>query len=201
MVMRKASKRLEKPVTKRGDSRTSLHAVPEPAAGQALAGGDAAVQSGLYDKAIGLFRSGAFAQAKEVFDKAATGPTLEIAHSARAHSRMCEQRMERAVAPLHGAEDYYNYGVALLNRGELETAGKHLEKAVALSPGQDHYHYTLALCCGLRRDLQQAYAHLKRAIELQPRNRAHARNDPDFASFVRQQPLVGLLFPDGPNPA
>lgn len=199
--MRKASKRLEKPVIKGRDPRTSVHAVPDRAAGGALAGGDAAIQSGLYDKAIGLFRSGAFAQAKEVFDKAAAGPTLEIAHSARAHARMCEQRMERATAPLHSAEDYYNYGVALLNRGELETAGKHLEKAVALSPGQDHYHYTLALCCGLRRDLQQAYTHLKQAIELQPRNRAHARNDPDFASFVRQPPLVALLFPDGTDPA
>jgi tetratricopeptide (TPR) repeat protein len=158
-------------------------------------------QSGFFEKAIALFHAGNFQKAKALFEKAAAGPAREVAHSAKIHARICEQRTNKAAPSLTSADDYYNYGVALLNRRELEAAEKHLERAVNLAPNQDHLYYALALCSGLRGDIQQAHANLKRAIELQPRNRAQARNDPDFADLLQQPLLEELLFPERGHPA
>jgi hypothetical protein len=44
--------------------------------------------------------------------------------------------------------------------------------------------------------MQQARESLKRAIDLDPRNRVRARNDPDFAEFAHQPAIVSLLFPE-----
>ena len=37
---------------------------------------------------------------------------------------------------------------------------------------------------------------LKRAIEIQPRNRIAARQDADFAGIANQSPLDRLLYPE-----
>ena len=44
--------------------------------------------------------------------------------------------------------------------------------------------------------MQAAHDHLKRAIDIQPRNRIAARQDADFASFCNLPPLDRLLFPE-----
>lgn len=153
-------------------------------------------QGTLFEEAIGLFHREDFGHAKELFEKAATGPAFEMAHAARVHARMCEQRIDRSAPALATADDHYNYAVALINRNELQAAEKHLREAARLTPTGDHIHYALALTRGLHGDMQQARESLKRAIELDPRNRIHARNDPDFAEFARHPTMVSLLFPE-----
>lgn len=155
-----------------------------------------AKQGGLFEQAIGLFHREDYRQAKELFEKASTGPALDMAHAARVHARMCEQRIDRSAPALATADDHYNYAVALINRNELQAAEKHLREAVRLTPNADHIHYALALAGGMRGDMQQARDSLKRAIELDPRNRIHARNDPDFAGFAHQPAILSLLFPE-----
>ena len=83
--------------------------------------------------------------------------------------------------------------MALINRRELPAAEKHLSDALALAPNADHIHYAMALSRGLRGDYQNARESLQRAIELEPRNRIHARNDADFAGFARQPAIASLL--------
>jgi tetratricopeptide (TPR) repeat protein len=153
-------------------------------------------QAGLFEEAIGLFHRQDYGRAKELFEKAAAGPVREVAHAARVHARMCEQRINRSAPALDTADDHYNYAVALINRNELSAAEKHLREGVRLAPNADHIHYALALARGLRGDMQQARESLKRAIDLDPRNRIHARNDPDFAELARQPAIVSLLFPE-----
>jgi tetratricopeptide (TPR) repeat protein len=153
-------------------------------------------QSETFDKAIALFRAGSFAQAKKLFEKVAAGPAREVAHAARVHAEICDRRLNRAAPAPSSAEDHYNLAVALINRRELDAAERHLEEAVKLAPNGDHIHYALALARGLQGQMQQAFDSLRRAIEIEPRNRAHARSDPDFAGFSHQQPLAALLFPD-----
>ena len=63
-----------------------------------------------------------------------------------------------------------------------------------MAPNADHVHYALALSRGLRGDIQRASESLKRAIEIQPKNRAQALGDPDFAGLVHQRPIAALLF-------
>jgi tetratricopeptide (TPR) repeat protein len=153
-------------------------------------------QSRLFEQAVGLFHGGNFAQAKRLFERAAGGPVREVAHVARVHVRICEKRLgEAAPAPV-GVEGLYDYAIALINQRELDAAERHLQQALKLAPNADHVHYALALARGLRGEILLACESLRRAIEIDPRNRAHARNDPDFAEFSHHPQLAALLFPD-----
>jgi len=177
------------PARKGKPAAVALADAPEPSVGPTE-------QSELFEQAIVRFRGGSFTQAKSLFEKAAKGPVLEVAHVARVRARICERRMgSEAPAPM-GAEDHYTYGIALINRRELDAAELHLQQALTLAPNGDHILYALALARGLRGEIQLACESLRRAIEIDPRNRTHARSDPDFAEFSHRQPLASLLFPD-----
>ncbi len=174
----------------RGDSGDGAAAAAAP--------GLLAEQSQLeaFDGAMRAFHAGDFTAALEAFERAERGPAREMAHSARVHARMCARRMGQPELALNTPEDHYNYAVALINERRLEQAEKHLLLAMAQNPKGDHLFYALALCRGLGGDADGAYANLKRAIDLQPRNKVAARNDPDFAEIGQQQPLAHLLYPE-----
>ena len=146
-----------------------------------------------FEEAIKLFRSQNFAQAKLAFERATEGPQREVAHNAKLHIAMCERRLQSENVNFATAEEHYDYGIARLNSRDLPTARRHFEAALALAPGGDHIYYGLALCCGLSGDLQGCYENLKRAIDLQPRNRLAARQDPDF-NVIGQHPVFHRLL-------
>jgi tetratricopeptide (TPR) repeat protein len=149
-----------------------------------------------FDEAMRAFHAGKYAPALELFQRAESGPGREVAHSARLHARMCVQRMVKPDLSLQTPDDHYNYAVALINERRLDQAEKHLLLAMAQAPGGDHLFYALALCRGLAGDMEGAYANMKRAMELQPRNKAIARNDPDFTDIGQRPPLARLLYPE-----
>jgi tetratricopeptide (TPR) repeat protein len=149
----------------------------------------------LYAEAMSRFHARDFPAARELFLRVAEDAPQEISHTARLHARVCEQRIGRQAPVLETAEDRYNYAVALINQRRLEEAQEHLQRAASESPDGDHILYAFALCAALRGDMTTAYQKLKRAIELQPRNRTTAQNDPDFAEFARTAPLRELVFP------
>lgn len=143
-----------------------------------------------------LFHKRDFAAAKTLFEKAAQGPAREIAHTAKLHLRMCEQRLNHAKADLRGTEDLYHYGIGLINTRKLSDAESTLRRALEGAPNADHVHYALALALGLQGKLDDASRHLQRAIQLEPKTRIVARNDADFLEFGRQSPLRELVFTD-----
>jgi|GEM_PF-347626 len=157
---------------------------------------DARTQVGMFDQAVRLFHNGDFGAALTLFERAASGPEREMAHAANLHARMCVRRLNRPDLTLRTADEHYDYAVALINERQLEQAERHLLLAIAQTPKADHLFYALALCRGLSGDLQGAHSNLKRAIELQPRNRAAAKNDPDFAEIAQLPPLSELLYPE-----
>jgi tetratricopeptide (TPR) repeat protein len=139
-----------------------------------------------------LFHEREFRQARDLFEKASSGPNREIVFAARTHQRMCEQRLEKSAVRLETPDDYYNYGVALTNERRLDEARKYLEKAVSMRSA-DHYEYALALCLGLEGDIDGAASHLRRAIELDPRNRSAVRKDSDFSELLQHAAFQAVL--------
>ena len=156
-------------------------------------------QLGRFEAGMKLFHSRKLQEAREHFKAAAEGPERDVAQRARLHLTMCERRLQQPAVNLRSAEDYYNYGVALLNTRNVSEARGHLEKALQLSPGADHIHYALAAAQALSGDLANAHDNLKRAIEIEPRNRILARQDADFAGLAGQPPFDSLLRPEKKN--
>ncbi len=149
-----------------------------------------------FEAAMKLFHARQFKEARDLFAQAARGPERDVANRSRLHLTMCERRLEHVTVTLGSAEDYYNYGVALINSRNLPEARVHLEKALEMSPAADHVHYALALAQALSGDVSNAHMHLKRAIELEPRNRLIARQDADFAPLANQPPYDALIYPE-----
>ena len=140
-----------------------------------------------------LFHARKFKEARDLFVQAAGGDERAIAHKSELHIRMCDQRLKEQPLELQTSEDHYNYAIAQINARNLLAAQQHLQSALLLDSNGDHIYYALALCHGLNGDLQGAHNNLKRAIELQPRNRITARQDADFAAIANQPEIAQLL--------
>lgn len=176
--------------------RRRLAVATADAASVAEAQNAAQTQLKIFEQAVRLFHTRKFAEARELFAKAQSGPNREMAHNAELHIRMCDRRLDQPAVDLKTAEEHYNYGVAMINARNLAEAHHHLETALQLEPQADYILYALALCRGLAGDVDGAHEHLKRAIELEPRNRIAARQDADFALFSDRPQMQQLLFPE-----
>ena len=157
---------------------------------------DSQRQWAAYEAAMRLFHARNLKEARDLFAQASVGPERDVAQRARLHIAMCDRRLEQTPVALGTAEDYYNYGIALFNARNVTAAVEHLETALRLAPGSDHIYYALGLAQALAGDLNGAYGSLKRAIELEPRNRIAARQDADIAHLTGQPPFEGLLYPE-----
>jgi tetratricopeptide (TPR) repeat protein len=156
----------------------------------------AKIQYDAFERAIQLLHKRNFREAKDLFEKARNGPNLEITANAATHVRMCERRLAAPLPEPKSAEEHYDYAIALINLRDLEPSRRHLEIALKMEPRADHVHYAMGVCLALSGDAQGAYDSLKRAIELQPRNRMVARQDSDLEG-VRHHPRIGkLLHPE-----
>ncbi|MDR3699690.1 MAG: hypothetical protein P4L56_08665 [Candidatus Sulfopaludibacter sp.] len=195
------AKSLEARVTRAQSSKPVRTTEPPPAAGPSAAasGGpqpaSAQRQLSTFEQAMKLFHARNLKEARELFQLAAQGPERDVANRARLHASMCDRRLEQATVNLGSAEDCYNYGIALLNTRNAAEARIHLEKGLSMSPGADHILYALALAQAMSGELLAASENLRRAIELEPRNRIMARQEADFAHLANQPPFDSLLYP------
>jgi tetratricopeptide (TPR) repeat protein len=149
-----------------------------------------------FEEGMRLFHARQFQPARESFLQAVRGPDRAVTHRAGLHARICEQRLESAGPVLNTPEEHYNYAITLINSRDLATAQEHLRAALGADATADHVLYALAACQSLGGDLQAAYENLKRAIDLQPRNRLAARQDPDFAAMAGHPAFLRLVYPD-----
>ena len=154
----------------------------------------------VWEEAVRLFSERKFEEACERFRQAATGPASHIADKARSYLQICQRKTIKIEIDFHTAEDHFNYGVERLNARDMEQARFHFGRALGLSPDADHIR-TMALCCGLAGDGNGVVNNLKRAIDLEPRNRILARQDPEFSALALQLPaLRALLGADSSGP-
>jgi tetratricopeptide (TPR) repeat protein len=161
---------------------------PQPASAQK--------QFSTFEQAMKVFHARSLKEARDLFRLAAEGPERDVADRARLHVSMCDRRLEQATVSLGSAEDCYNYGIALLNTRNAAEARVHLEKGLTMAPGADHILYALALAQAMSGELLAASENLRRAIELEPRNRIMARQETDFAHLANQPPFDSLLYPE-----
>jgi len=147
-----------------------------------------------WDAAVRLFTRGKYEEAAELFREAAKGPAVHVADKARSYGQICERKIARPAMEFRTAEDHFYFGVERLNARDLEQARHHFSRALRLQPEGDHILYTLALCCGFAGDMDGAYENLKRAIDLDSRNRAMARQDSEFRALAAQFPLLLTLL-------
>jgi tetratricopeptide (TPR) repeat protein len=173
------------------NGRPAKPAPPPPAPPSA-----AKIQYDAFERAIQLLHKRNFRESKDLFEKARNGPNLEIAANAATHVRMCERRLAAPLPEPKSAEEHYDYAIALINLRDLEPAGRHLEIALKMEPRADHIHYAMGVRLALSGDAQGAYDSLKRAIELQPRNRMVARQDSDLDGISHHPRVAKLLYPE-----
>jgi len=151
----------------------------------------------LYEQAVQHFHQQKYLKAKELLEKAMTGPSKELADRAQVHLRITEQRMAKQASPsLKTVEEHYQAGVAMMNLGRWDEARDHLLRARKLAPKADFVFYAMAALDCLTGEAESAMENLKTAITLRPENRYHARNDEDFA-FLQEDPrFTELLYPE-----
>ena len=157
------------------------------------------VQLKIYEHAVQLFSQRKLAEARDRFLEVAKGPAPHISDKARSYVQVCDRRTGGTQVKLSTAEDHFNYGVERLNARDVELAKHHLGRALAMQPDADHVLFTLALCCGLAGDGNGACENLKRAIDLEPRNRILARQDPEFSALASQFPALRALLTSEPS--
>ena len=186
--------------------KTTVTVTKTPAASQGTAGAENKVsppevsvsptarQLQIWEQAVQLFTQRRFAEACDRFRDTAKGPAAHISDKARSYLQICERKVARQNVEFQTAEEHFNYGVERLNARDIEQARFHFGRALGLEPTGDHILYTLALCCGLAGDGSGACENLKRAIELEPRNRILARQDPEFAALAGQLPGLRTLL-------
>jgi hypothetical protein len=169
---------------------TATRSVPEPPS-------PGEIQLKLYEQAVQLFAQRKWDEARARFVEVASGPAPHISDKARSYAQICERRTNSSEVKPATAEDHFNYGVERLNARDVEQAMVHLGRALSMKPDADHVLYTMALCCGFAGDGNGACENLKRAIDLEPRNRILARQDPEFTALASQFPgLRAILTPD-----
>jgi len=142
------------------------------------------------------FNNGRFETSLEYAEQAiAADPTLLRAHIAKAHALKMLGRAEESLAECDRviAIDP-NYPLAHSTRGSaLQSLNRKVEaqaaydRALAIDPDNALVHYNFACFWAMEGDAARCRVHLRRAIEIDPRQNTMASVDKDFES-VRDEP-------------
>jgi tetratricopeptide (TPR) repeat protein len=142
-----------------------------------------------YYEAIAIYETGVRALQRHDFEKAADQfrqviqrypEERELHERSVLYLRVCERETaRRPVSPQTPQERVYAATMAL-NAGDAVAALDHLRRALADAPDSDHANYIMAVTLASQGQSTEALGYLKRSIELNPDNRALARQDPDL---------------------
>jgi tetratricopeptide (TPR) repeat protein len=122
----------------------------------------------------------------------------EIQAGAKARIQACVKRLEQNARTIYrSADDHYNVGVALMNRGEIDEALNHFQSALKMAPKSDHILYALAATNALKGNSAQAITYLKQSIQYRNENRFQAASDTDFAVLAEDPAFKDLLNTPG----
>lgn len=106
----------------------------------------------------------------------------ELADRARMYVKICQERIgkSRERLSLKTDEDYFYYSVYRINQGDLEGAGKLLEKARDMAPKDGRVYYLSAEVACLQGQIEDCLEYLKKAVHLDKVYGILAQNEADF---------------------
>jgi len=131
----------------------------------------------------------------------------ELHERAQLYLNVCRRQAGPPDAtPKTFAERVYAATLAI-NAGTYADGLAQLEALLGESPDNDHVHYMLAVVRSLRGELDLAWLHLRRAVELNAENRFLARQDADLEPLRRdprfrqivERPLAARRERRGPS--
>ena len=143
-----------------------------------------------YEKALEALHGGKRKQAEKLFTQVAEEcDQPELAERARQYLRaMAAADRAEKTEP----DDDFLVAVFEKNRGNL---GKALEiaKRGGRSGKDDRFAYLAASVHAAEQELEEAAEHLRKAIELNEKNRVHAFHDPDFAKLRKSDDYAQIF--------
>jgi len=155
-----------------------------------------------FTAAVKTFQKSDFPKSAELFKEILKlyPEEREICDRARDYLAASERQINEQTPRLRDAEDHYNWGVILLNRGDTEEAARTFEKALELEPANEKARYALACAHARAGRANEALDALRQAIRENRGNRVLARNDADLES-LRSHPVFHDLLkgPGGPE--
>jgi hypothetical protein len=184
---------------------SAKHPAGKPAAGRAgsrQGGGPVAAPVGpsSHDQAVEKFERGFQALQQRQFGKAAEllnavinnfTDEKELQERARVYLSICDRQIGREVKP-RSFEDRLNAVTVTLNRGAFDEGLAQLRKLESEASGNDYVQYLLSLAHTAIGNVDQALAHLRKAIELAPENLFRAAQDPDLEPLRQNAGFAAL---------
>jgi tetratricopeptide (TPR) repeat protein len=119
----------------------------------------------------------------------------EVDERARLYLKVCEREMVSTPPAPQTAEERLLSATVALNSGDYDGALAILRHVQADEAENDLAEYMLAVIAAARGDETRTLDHLKRAIELNPENRALARQDGDFEALRANDAFRVLVEP------
>ena len=122
----------------------------------------------------------------------------ELLERARLYLKVCERELEPKEPTPKTADEWVYAATVAQNSGDVASALRHLQRALAEDPRHDHAHYMMGVASAQRREFAPAIEYLRRAIALNGENRSRARQDADLEG-LRDEPAFRSLL-DAPPP-
>jgi tetratricopeptide (TPR) repeat protein len=182
-VAAKPVRNIVPPAPKQQASTGRARPKPVKGAGAAPAG------PSTHQQAVDLFERGFQALQQRQFGRASAllaavvndfADEKELQERARVFLVICERQTGGRDPKPRSFAERLNAATITVNRGAFDEGLALLRKLEGEDPNNDHVHYMLSVTCTSLGEVQQALAHLHRAIELAPENRFRAAQDPDL---------------------
>ena len=153
-----------------------------------------------FEKALKLFNSRDFSQAKQKFEDLHLRfhSEVEIIARSQTYIQICEARLASQNAVPRNADEYYDRGIVALNVGDFLQARSLFEKALKLRPDDTHTLYSLAATLAQTDAIDQSLKYLSQAVKKHPRLRQRALNDSDFSILKEDRRFLELLGASSP---
>ena len=154
-----------------------------------------------YEKALAAYEIAMKAFHKKNYAKALEALTSfiekypeekELVDRAHLYIVICSQHLSPEEIVLETHDDYYRYGVYLMNNGDFEEAVKMLAKAHEMKPKAGEVLYYLANTYCHMQDTESCLEYLKEAVKLDAAFAILAQNDLDF-SKLRQDKRFDVI--------